>query len=180
MDVDLVINQNLGWTASGYSHLVGQETKLLLGPKYALLAENYSKARQKLDRSFQSDGSLRVLISMGGADNENVTGKVVRVLEELQSKHNYVITIVVGPMNPNSKELNAISQRSNCKIEILKGAYNLVDAYTSHDIAIGAVGGSSWERCCLGLPTILVPIAENQKPAARNLRDAGAGILVDC
>lgn len=179
LDVDLVINQNLGWAAKDYAHLVGQETKLLLGPKYALLAENYSIARQKLDRSFKSEAPLRVLVSLGGADIENVTGKVTQVLEEMQTKFSFVVTIVVGPMNPNSKELNAISQRSGGKIVLLQGANNLADAYLSHDIAIGAVGGSSWERCCLGLPTILVPIAENQKSAAKMLDGAGAGILVD-
>ena len=179
LDVDLVLNQNLGWTAKDYAHLVGQETKLLLGPQYALLAENYSTARQKLDRSFKIEAPLRVLVSFGGADIENVTGKVAQVLEEMQTKHNLLVTIVVGPMNPNSKELNAISQRSDGKIVLIQGANNLTDAYASHDIAIGAVGGSSWERCCLGLPTVLVPIAENQKSAAKKLDSAGAGILVD-
>ena len=179
LDVDLVINQNLGWTARDYEHLVGQETKLLLGPKYALLAENYSIARQKLDRSFKSDAPLRVLVSFGGADIENVTGKVAQVLEEMQTKHNLVVTIVVGPMNPNSNDLHAICQRSRGEIGLIEGVNNLVDAYASHDIAIGAVGGSSWERCCLGLPTIFVPIAENQKSAARKLDSSGAGILVD-
>lgn len=180
LDVDLVINQNLGWAAKDYAHLVGQETKLLLGPKYALLAENYSIARQKLDRSFKSEAPLRVLVSLGGVDIENVTGKVTQVLEEMQTKFGFVVTIVVGPMNPNSKELNAISQRSGGKIVLLQGANNLADAYLSHDIAIGAVGGSSWERCCLGLPTILVPIAENQKSAAKMLKKVGAGFLLDC
>ena len=180
LDVDLVINQNLGWKAKDYAHLVGQDTKLLLGPRYALLAENYSKARQKLDRSFKSDAPLRVLVSLGGADIENVTGKVSRVLEEMQTKHDFMLTIVVGPMNTNSNELNAISQRSDGKIVLMQGANNLSDAYASHDIAIGAVGGSSWERCCLGLPTILVPIAENQKSAAKKLQKSGAGFLLDC
>lgn len=180
LDVDIVVNQNLGWTARDYAHLVGQETKLLLGPQYALLAEDYTTARQKLDRSFKSEVPLRVLVSLGGADIENVTGQVALVLEEMQKRHDFEVTIVVGPMNPNSNELHEICERSKGKIEILQGANNLVDAYISHDIAIGAVGGSSWERCCLGLPTILVPIAENQKPAAKKLQTVGAGLLLDC
>lgn len=179
LDVDVVINQNLGWIASDYAHLVGQETKLLLGPQYAILAENYATARQKLDRSFKSEAPLRALVSLGGADNENISGKVARFLERMETKHNFVTTIVVGPMNPNFKELNAISQRSDGKIVLIQGSNNLVEAYLSHDIAIGAVGSSSWERCCLGLPTILVPIAENQKSAAKKLDGAGAGILVN-
>ena len=179
LDVDLVINQNLGWKTRDYAHLVGQETRLLLGPEYALLAENYSIARQKLKRSFKSEAPLRVLVSLGGADIENVTGKVARVLEEIQKNHDFLVTIVVGAMNPNSNDLHEICQRSNGKIVLIQGANNLTDAYASHDIAVGAVGGSSWERCCLGLPTIFVPIAENQKPAAKNLRDVGAGILAD-
>lgn len=93
LDVDLVINQNLGWAAWDYAHLVGQETKLLLGPEYALLAENYSTARQKLKRSFKSEAPLRVLVSLGGADIENVTGKVARALEEIQRSHDFVVTI---------------------------------------------------------------------------------------
>ena len=92
----------------------------------------------------------------------------------------FEVTIVVGSMNPNLESLQQICRNSSGKIKLLQGKNNLVDAYLSHDLAIGAVGGSSWERCCLGLPTILVPIAENQKPAAKNLDNAGAGILVDC
>jgi len=90
-----------------------------------------------------------------------------------------VVTIVVGSLNPNSNDLHELCERSSGKIVLIQGANDLVDAYASHDIAVGAVGGSSWERCCLGLPTILVPIAENQKPAAKKLHDAGAGILLD-
>lgn len=180
LDVDLVINQNLGWTARDYTHLVGQETKLLLGPEYALLAENYSTARKKLKRSFKSEAPLRVLVSLGGADIKNVTGKVARVLEEIQRNHDFLVTIVVGSMNPNSNDLHEICQRSNGKIVLIQGANNLTDAYASHDIAVGAVGGSSWERCCLGLPTIFVPIAENQKSAAKMLKKVGAGFLLDC
>jgi UDP-2,4-diacetamido-2,4,6-trideoxy-beta-L-altropyranose hydrolase len=179
LDVDVVINQNLGWTTGDYAHLVGQETQLLLGPRYALLAENYATVRKKVDRTFKSEVPLRVLVSLGGADIENVSGKVARVLGRMQTGHDFVMTIVVGPMNPNFDDLNQICRNSAGKIEILQGANNLVDAYSSHDIAIGAVGGSSWERCCLGLPTILVPIAENQKSAAKKLDRAGAGILVD-
>ena len=179
LDVDVVINQNLGWTAADYANLVEQETKLLLGPRYAIIDENYSTVRQKLDRSFESEDPLRVLISLGGSDIENVSGKVARVLEEMQRKHDFVVTIVVGSLNPNSNDLHELCQRSGGKIVLIQGANNLVDAYASHDIAVGAIGGSSWERCCLGLPTILVPIAENQKPAASKLHDAGAGILLD-
>ena len=179
MDVDIIINQNLGWTAADYVHLVQPTTKLLLGPQYAIVDQDYSTVRQKLDRSFKGEAPLRVLISLGGADIENVSGKVARVLEEMQRKHDFVVTIVVGSMNPNSNDLHEICQRSSGKIGLIQGVNNLVDAYVSHDIAVGAVGGSSWERCCLGLPTVLVPIADNQMLSAKRLDDAGAGILVD-
>ena len=180
LDVDIVINQNVGWSSSDYAHLVGQETNLLIGPQYALISEKYAFARRNLVRDFTNSAQLRILVSLGGADNENISGKVMRVLEKMQTKHDFVVTIVVGAMNPNSKELTEISQRSDGKIVLIQGANNLVDACLSHDIAIGAVGGSSWERCCLGLPTILVPIAANQKPAAKMLQKVGAGFLVDC
>ena len=180
LDVDIVVNQNLGWRAKDYFHLVGPETKLLIGPQYALLSENYASAGGNLKRDFTNSIPLRVLVSLGGADVENVSGKVARVLEKMQFPLDFEVTIVVGSMNPNLESLQQICRNSSGKIKLLQGKNNLVDAYLSHDLAIGAVGGSSWERCCLGLPTILVPIAENQKPAAKNLDNAGAGILVDC
>ena len=179
LDVDIVVNQNLGWLAKDYVNLVGPKTKLLIGPQYALLSENYASARGNLKRDFTNPEPLRILVSLGGADIENVSGQVARALERFQTKDDFVVTIVLGPMNPNLNKLNQICERSGGKVKILQGADNLVDAYTFHDIAIGAAGGSSWERCCLGLPTILVPIAANQKRAATELQQVGAGFLLD-
>lgn len=179
LNVDLVVNQNPGWTKFDYAHLVGQQTKLLIGPQFAIISRKYESTRHNLIRNFTNLGPLRILVSLGGTDIENITGKIARILERLQKNRDYVVTLVAGPMNPNSNDLESISERSNGKIKMLRGKNCLVDAYLCHDVAIGAVGGSAWERCCLGLPCILVPIATNQEPAAKILQKVGAGLLLE-
>lgn len=178
LNTDVLINQNLGWKDEHYSGLVKPHTKLLLGPKYAVLAENYASVRELLVRDFDRDTGLKVLISLGGSDAFNVSKKIVVALLPILNESDCTITIVVGALNPNQKSLEKLCSRSAGKIKLLYGKSNLAEAYASSDFAIGSVGGSSWERCCLGLPTILVPVADNQIPAAKTLNLAGAGILV--
>ena len=179
LDVDIVVNQNLGWTNEHYVDLIGPNTNLLLGPKYAVLSENYFQERLCTHRKFDEHGALRVLISLGGSDPNNVSEKIARCLISLDFSSDFLVSIAVGPLNRNLDALSDLAFSAKGKVKLFVGQDSLVNVYSENDIAIGAVGGSSWERCCLGLPTILVPVADNQLPAAHALQEVGAGITVD-
>ena len=63
--------------------------------------------------------------------------------------------------------------------KVIVGAKNMAQLMTEADLAIGAAGSTSWERCCLGLPTILMVLADNQRPIASALNEQGAVMVVD-
>lgn len=179
LNVDWVINQNIGWEESDYHGLVNAETRLLIGPGFAALSDTYANMSKSFVRYYDPTGILRILISLGGADAHNVSKQIASVLCKLNLKREFKITIVAGHMNPNLQELQQFCGSQKGKVSLVTGANDLAEIYAEHDIAIGAVGSSSWERCCLGLPSILVAIADNQIPAAKELHRLGAGYYLE-
>ncbi|WP_434511447.1 UDP-2,4-diacetamido-2,4,6-trideoxy-beta-L-altropyranose hydrolase [Desulfitobacterium sp. AusDCA] len=162
-DCELLLDQNLfDHPDSRYSHLTSKGCKMLLGPHYALLRAEFSKARLS---SPQRDGRIqRVVIFYGGSDLSNETLKTLYALEKLPLN----VDIIVGRINPNIKEIEEFvtkheHMRLFCNVE------NMAQLMANADLAIGASGSTAWERCCLGLPMILITIAENQEDIARNL-----------
>ena len=180
LDVDFIINQNVGWKPSDYINLVDRKTNLLLGPSYALLANNYSTLREKaLTRSLSFDRQLKVLVAFGSSDPDNITCQVVKVLSMLSSKLNIVVTIVIGNLNKNVQEIKMLCSSSKGLVRYIECRNNLAEDYLAHDIVIGGAGVSSLERCCLGVPSIIIPIADNQKHSARVLGEKKVGLIVE-
>ncbi len=158
-DCDLLLDQNLYENMEvRYQGLVPDKCKLLLGPQYVLLRKEFKEARKNLRKR---DGSIkRILIFFGGVDPTNETEKALKAIDEL-NKPEIVIDVVVGASNPNKQQIEKLcSERPNtnfyCQVQ------NMAELMNEADLAIGAGGTTTWERCYLGLPSIVVPIADNQ------------------
>ena len=108
---------------------------------------------------------------MGGSDNYNLT---YEVLQQLDDKFNVVV--VLGAASQHKEMIIDYAKDKN--IEIIVGAENMAELMLNADLAIGAGGSSSWERCCFGLPTLLYVTSENQKKVAKSLEQLGAVIIV--
>lgn len=108
---------------------------------------------------------------MGGNDNENIT---YDILQQLDGKYN--ITVVLGG-SPVHKDM-IIDYAEGKNIKVIVDADNIAELMFEADLAIGAGGSTSWERCCLGLPTLLYITAENQRMVAENLEKKGAVVMV--
>ena len=176
---DIVINQNPGWETDDYVNLTRQGTKLLIGPQYAALSDEYSSKRKLMRRDANNLSELKVLISFGGSDIGDVSGKIISILVRLISDFNFRVSIAVGSMNSHNYDLDKLSRAFDGRIRVLENIVNLADYVETHDFAVGAAGISALERCCLGLPSIFIPIADNQTRSAKALSASGAGILVD-
>ncbi|OLP15643.1 UDP-2,4-diacetamido-2,4,6-trideoxy-beta-L-altropyranose hydrolase [Leptolyngbya sp. 'hensonii'] len=169
-DCDLLLDQNFYANQElRYQGLVPAHCRCLLGPQYTLLRSEFLAARQTLQ---SRAGELhRVLVAFGGSDPTNETAKVLAGIALLQGE--MAVDVVVGQAHP---ELTAIAQlcseRSNwtyhCQIDYM--AKLMVQA----DLAIGAGGSTSWERCCLGLPALVAVTAENQLELTADLATWGA------
>ncbi len=174
-DADVVLDQNFGRTAAMYAPLVPAACRVLAGPRYALLRSEFAAARPAaLARRKNFTGVRRVLVSLGGMDPQNLTERVVRLLAAARGGQPVIVTTVIG----DGRQVEALRRAAaGMDIEVLVGASNMAELMRDADVAIGGMGGTAWERCALGLPTLALIVADNQRPAA--VRMQTAGLLVD-
>lgn len=179
-DCDLLLDQNLGRVAQDYRSLLALETPMLIGPKYALLRPEFAQWRARSLQRRGAQAKLRsLLITMGGVDKDNATGKVLEALKYCALHHDVMITVVVGPHGPWIDKVKLQAAQLPWATRVLSGVNNMAQLMTQSDLAIGAAGSTSWERCCLGLPTIQVVLAVNQEAIATALDNAGAAVVID-
>lgn len=166
---DYVLNQNLSANESLY---VKREpyTRLLLGPQYCLLRRDFVAWRQWA-RNVAPIGR-RVLVTMGGSDPNNFTEKTIAALDAIADQ-NVEAVVVVGAGNLNSEFLAHAAATNRKKIEVRRDVSNMAEIMAWADVAVSAAGTTCWEICLLGLPSLLIDVAENQTPLARELHRCG-------
>lgn len=167
---DLLLNQNLiADLEHQYDGSLPGNCARLLGPNYALLQPEYEVLRSHiLPRSGRVN---RIFVYFGGADIHNVTGRTTRAFLSLNRKDISVDVVI----SPGHQYENDIREQANghANITIHDALPSLAELMAGADLAIGAGGTTSWERCCLGLPSLVVTLAENQKPIALELARHG-------
>src|SRR3990167_5113726 len=170
-ECDVLMDQTLGREQKDYFPWIPQQCHLLLGTKYALLRNEFNQLRQEaLLRRQQLSLPKKVLVSFGGADPDNVTAWIVQTIKKKNLGLQF--DIIIGP---NMQQRQPVISENNFDfIHVHPQVDHLAEYMLQADIAIGAGGTTSWERCCLGLPTLLIIIAANQKQVAKKLAEAGA------
>ncbi len=167
-DCDLLLDQNLREDDGSYSGLVPASVPLLLGPRFALLREEFAAARVRARRR----QSLRhLLVFFGGSDPTDETSKTLRALARARLT-DVRITVIVGASNPRAGQVRALA-RDVAGCEVIGPTSEMADLMIEADLAIGAGGTTSWERCCVGLPALVVAVAVNQLEIARLLDARG-------
>jgi len=171
-DCDLLLDQNLyNQLEIRYDGLVPCHCKKLMGPQFALLRPEFAQARRTMRRR---DGYIRrILVSFGGADSNNVTSKVVEAIRGLD-RSDIAVDVVVGAANPYCKSLER-SCRSFPSCRLHRQVENMAELMSESDLAIGGGGSTTWERCCLGLPTVFIATAEHERRVAQVCSSAGIG-----
>jgi UDP-2,4-diacetamido-2,4,6-trideoxy-beta-L-altropyranose hydrolase len=174
---DLLIDCNLGRTASDYAALTPAGAQLLLGPRHAPVRPEFAGARPAaLARREHASGVARVLVALGLTDVGRVTAGVVRaLLPVLGDRRLEVVTGETSGSLPELRAAAAIDPRLSLRVD----ARNMAALMSSADLAIGAGGSSNWERATVGLPTLTLVLAPNQVPGTRRLAEAGATEAVD-
>lgn len=175
-DCDLLLNQNFYENLeSRYNGLVPPSCKKLFGPKYALLRPEFREARKNLRKR---DGHVRrIMIFFGGSDPSNETAKALEAIRML-NKTDIAVDVVVGSANPNKDKINELCTAMTNVIyhcQVSNMAQLMVDA----DLFIGGGGSTTWERCCLGLPGLIMSTARNQDAIAVGCDQAGIGIHIN-
>lgn len=178
---DLLIDQTYQRSAEEYAHLNMNNGKVLAGTKFALLNPLFSQLKNNsILRKENITSPKKILITMGGVDAQNIAGKTLELLEQIDLPEIKKITIVLGAACPHSQNIITLANKSKFCVDVLVNVSNMAEIMLEHDIAIGALGGTTWERCVMGLPAVNVVIADNQKTIATNLAEAGAIVLNAC
>lgn len=177
---DLLLDQNLGSKEADYCGLLKGKTTTVFGPQYALLRPEFAALRaQSLARRQNNPQLRRLLITMGGVDKDNVTGQVLSVLQSCNIPADLRVTVVMGPHAPWLAQVRAQATLMPWPTVVLVGVNNMAQLMAESDMAIGAAGSTSWERCCLGVPTIQIALAQNQVEIAQALNFAGAALMLN-
>jgi len=173
---DVLLDQTLGRDPLDYQPWVPADCRVLCGAQYALLRPEFASQRTySLQRRCQAP--LRhILVSMGGVDKDNATGQILTALATAELPTDCTITVVMGATAPWIEAIRQQVSSMPMAVLVRSGVSNMAQLMADSDLAIGAAGATSWERCCLGLPTIMVVLADNQKTAAAELQKQGAVI----
>lgn len=175
-DCDLLIDSSWGRSAADYSHLVPAHTLVLTGPEFALLRPEFAAKRPlALRRRLQGGPPRRVLVSLGLTDVGGITGRIVTSL--LDALGNMYCDVIIGETAASRAPLEQIAGVDR-RVILHTDPSDVAELMTNADLAIGAGGTTTWERCCLGLPTIIVVLAGNQSHVASALEKTGAAVTI--
>ena len=174
---DIILNQNVYAHADLYPHIASQ-TQLLLGCEYALLRREFwswrGDARYKL-RESSPNSPLRLLITLGGSDPDNVTLKVLEALKYLDMDR-ITAKVIVGGSNPHLDLLKSVCADLGESISLHSNVTNMPKLMAQSDLAISAGGSTCLELAFMGIPSLLVILAENQKSNVERLSALNVGV----
>jgi len=177
---DVLIDQTFGRGKEDYLNLVPKSCKMLLGSRYALLRNEFSSWRPYSLKRRIKPKFKRLLINMGGADVNNITEDVLDELKYSKLPNDISIIVVMGEISPHVEDVKSKAKEMPYMTEVRVNVGNMAEIMANSDIAIGASGSTTWERCCLGLPTIQIVVAENQNNISKMLaRNNAIKILQD-
>jgi UDP-2,4-diacetamido-2,4,6-trideoxy-beta-L-altropyranose hydrolase len=177
-DADLILNQNIGVKPEDYlGHSKG--AKILAGLEYCLLRREFRslnfESRKSLDRSaVERSTTVHVLITLGGADPENISRSILAGFELLRDL-GICVRVVVGSNNSHIASLRAMASQDS-RVEIVTDVEDMTSQYWWADIAVVAGGSTNWELCRFEIPRLVVVLADNQETIAKRLEQAGLAI----
>jgi UDP-2,4-diacetamido-2,4,6-trideoxy-beta-L-altropyranose hydrolase len=166
LDASLLLDQNLGASADDYRGLLPVGCRCLLGPRYALLRPQFARLREPPREPFRLE---RVLVFLGGGD----TGEVMAAALVGAAEADVDVDVVVGPASPSVGRIRRLAARYP-RVAVHESTPDMAVLMRRADLAVGAPGSASWERCCLGLPTLTITLADNQAAVGAALEAAGA------
>ena len=167
---DLLLDQNFFGEATEqrYQELVPPQCRQLLGPHYALLGPEYAQLHPLVPPRTEL---RRVLVFFGGVDPANLTGRALEALLD-PTLADLAVDVVLGLQSPHRQAVEELVVRRP-RTTLHRPLPSLAGLIARADLAIGAGGATTWERACLGLPSLVVAIAANQLPFAQALDQAG-------
>ncbi|MBT6277744.1 MAG: UDP-2,4-diacetamido-2,4,6-trideoxy-beta-L-altropyranose hydrolase, partial [Chromatiales bacterium] len=176
-DCDWLLNPGLEHQACDYADLIPPHCIALLGPQYVPLREEFAELRRKASNTIRSGTIPQVIVSLGASDPTGLTQQVLEGVANCPRSVN--VDVLTTSTNPRIDNLRGLKgPRGVSHVTLAIDPSNVGERLLRADFAIGAGGVSTWERCCLGVPSILVEVAANQRANIRSTVRLGAGWAV--
>jgi UDP-2,4-diacetamido-2,4,6-trideoxy-beta-L-altropyranose hydrolase len=172
---DVVLDSGPGRKAEDYLGKAPDEARLLLGPQFAPVRPEFAALREPA-LAWRGEPVLRILVSLGLTDVGGITG---RIIERLRPRVNDIgLDVALGAAAPSLPGLSKVA-RHDPRLMLHVDTPHMSRLTAEADIGIGAAGSSTWERCVLGLPSLMVVLADNQRAAAQAIAEREAALVVD-
>jgi len=166
-DADILLDPTPCRAHSDYASLLKRKCTLLLGPAYALLSPCFSERRAaSLARRSDRQSPARILVAFGGSDPRNATSLVLRGLDTLDRRLEMDVVLGAAAAHRQAVLDLAKSCRVPVSVSVDLQPETMADLLARADMAFGSIGTSMWERCCLGVPSVVITTAANQHPIA--------------
>ena len=169
LECDLLVDPSFPADPARYAGLLRPDCRRLLGPTFALLAPAYATARR--DEGRGTGRPRRVIVSFGGSEREPGTLATATAVARMPAALDLVADVVVARTHTDRAAVESLAANDR-RIHVVDPLPCLAALTVAASLAVGGGGGSAWERICLGVPSIVVPIADNQQASARALAAA--------
>jgi UDP-2,4-diacetamido-2,4,6-trideoxy-beta-L-altropyranose hydrolase len=173
---DLLVDQGIERNADDYRNLLDDKCQLLLGMAYALQKTEFSELRKDSLCRRQTGQSGRLLLVLGGYDQQNQIGRILETISDCTSAGLKHVDVVVGLHAPHKNEVQRICASMPVSTKLYVDTPKMPELMRDADYAICGAGLTSIESCVMGLPMILVVQADHQIGQARTLEKRGAAI----
>ena len=174
-DCNMLLDTTEGRLKKDYKNLTNKNCKLLLGARYSLIRDEFINLRKKsIIKYSKFKGIKKILISFGGSDPNNSTSKLLNIVS--QWDESITINLILGKNFQYLKELKINKKKLKNKVNININVDNMAKILFDNDLVIGSPSVSAWERCGMGVPSIVIINSKNQEIVAKNLDKFGASI----
>ena len=177
--VSLLLDQNLGRTEADYDGLVSEDCLRLTGPDHALVGPQFARLREESLCRRKEAKMEHIMVSMGGVDTDDATSVVLDCLGTIRSNSIREVSVIMGRHAPHLDRVRTVASTLSLQVEVAVDVTDMAERMTRADLAVGGAGVTALERCSLGLPSIAVVLAENQRSGAIALGESGAALVVE-
>lgn len=188
-DPDVLIDQTYMREPDEYHSVNDFSGQVLAGTDFAMLRPEFNQIREGVDwgvlfnqYDIQKSEQHRLLIAMGGVDSPNATLRVLEALSKAELSWVREIDVVLSEAAPHYDQVRRFVgelERASPAVRLISFTKDMAKLMKSASIAIGAPGTTTWERACMGLPSILIPIAENQLGIASIFKKADISKIIN-
>lgn len=172
---DLLIDPGYGRRAEDYAGKVPDDCALALGPAYALVRADVAAAARSREPAVRPEVE-GVFVSFGLSDIGGIAARAVQALRPLAPQARFDVALAGDASSLPA--LNAMAA-ADAGVRVHVDARDVAALLQAADVAVGAGGSSTWERCALGLPTLAAIVADNQRAVIEKLAADGVLLAAD-